>query len=174
MTSGELSNRIQSELNKLKRFLSNPKICISDYFDEIKNQIDLYYTNQIHCFQQSIVTEPDSNGNPLYEKLKGDYQLIIETVNLIENASLENIPDSKDIIGFEHDILNKIEAMLFNKSNDSVGFEDYLYKGLVRLRRHFMRSKSVLFIYISNTNWLGQLLVFQDVFIGNRGAQYLK
>ena len=67
MTSGELSNRIQSELNKLKRFLSNPKICISDYFDEVKNQVDLYYKNQIHCFQQSILTEPDSNGNTLYE-----------------------------------------------------------------------------------------------------------
>lgn len=154
------SEYLKGELARLRHFYLNPKICLADYFDEIRNQVDLYYTSRI----QAITKE-------LSDKRNNNYQLIIEKINLIEKRSVENIPASKDLIGFEKDLLNNIEIQLHC---DSSVVEDRLYKALVKLRGHYMRSISIVFLDFSYEKWIGQLVIIQGLFIGSRGVEHLK
>lgn len=154
------SGHLKGELARLKHYYLNPKICLADYFDEIRNQVDLYYTSRI----QSITKER-------LEKLNSNYHQIIEKINSIERASVENIPASKDLIGFEEDILNNIEIQLYN---DSSVVKDQLYKAIVKLRGHFMRSISIVFLDFLYERWIGQLVIIQGLFIGSRGVEHLK
>lgn len=73
-------NKLYEELNTLKFMLESPDTFISNFFSDLKAEVDLAFTKQIIM---------DSNNKNMY-KLNETYTKMIERIDLFEKECLSN------------------------------------------------------------------------------------
>jgi hypothetical protein len=73
-------NKLYEELNTLKFMLESPDTFISNFFSDLKSEVDLAFTKQIIL---------DTNNKSMY-KLNETYSKMIERIDLFEKECLTN------------------------------------------------------------------------------------
>ena len=73
-------NKLYDELNTLKFMLESPDAFISNFFSDLKAEVDLAFTKQIIL---------DTNNKSMY-KLNETYTKMIERIDLFEKECLTN------------------------------------------------------------------------------------
>ncbi len=194
----ELNNKISKTfgmLENLRLLLEIPRLYISNYFDEIRKEIDFAINEKFF-----------KNASASNDVLNENWSLMIEKLHTYETAFLKNFPKNKFSDTITHETANKIEALehksklilsqqhsepfteeyIQKLSNELNQLENEIYDETVELEK--LAFKSMCFIFIdqkmcklescfekmNKENTVGKLLIIKNEYFGKRGVFLIK
>ena len=139
-----------------------PVVFITEYFNQCRNEVDLYVETLLHEKSNEI----NENDNVLINKLREEF---IFYLKVIEDQFIENFfKSSQDVSEFCGKIIEKYN--LYESDCDDYSPDKYhsIYKDMFELKSKVLSDKMVLFDYFKNpvkTSSFGQLIVIDGCFM---------
>jgi len=161
-TNTDNNNKLnkQTKLKDLLIALNNPELYIIQYFDEIKNEVDLFFTKNIN-------DQTDENQSTV---LNDNWLEIIETIKNLESEILEkkNYLKINDTISAEIKLsIRSFENRLNSLNSDAK--EKQIEVINKEIEEHIEKIEKILFenksLYFKNDNKSPYLIVIDDAFL---------
>lgn len=175
-----INENLRKDFDALKLTVNCPKLYVSEYFTDLRNQIDIQFeiciADTVMCTEQSL------------QQAQQDRSVLIEYIEKIEKRCLENVDQEYCIFEKFNSTLEDIETLFndgkFSAKEISEG-DNLIYKTLVEFQKTALLNKQIIFV--SKTSGLvgdfdlieynelrqiqsfGILILIEDEFIGDRG-----
>lgn len=169
---GESVKKLTSELETLKTVLGQPRIWLSNYFSELKNNIDIEFTK--------FLAEERSEDET--KQATSHYEEIIDKVvkiekNCFNNLKTDRINDEEVQMQAEASI-NKIEQMIssldskISSETDLDLIDTLIYETLLKIQLSLVLNTGLIFLNV--TGLFGTLFIVDGQFFGDRSSDKIE
>jgi hypothetical protein len=152
-------------ITQIKLIIQNPRIYLSNYFDDLKNLIDLEY------FETILRDRIDKNSQV---DLCKRHQEITEKLNQVQIECFQNFPLSQINV----EIFNQIKTFLNNIESQNIdNLNQSIYENLMKLQKILFSNKSLIFLKkkdIPDLKSFGLLICVEDQFMNNTIIKYIR
>lgn len=176
-------NDLNKQFEQLKLIFECPRLYISNYFTELRCQIDLAF------IQQSINNQSNSNIN------NNDWSQIIETIDSYELKCFKSKPSNKFNLKLSQEINQKIRLIdrvlkqIALKENDDLSRQLYdlhnlIYGEVFKLEKLLFLNQTAIFVPKNNCQFggifdkmdqsaVGKLIIAKNEYFGQKSIQFL-
>ena len=171
----EALKKIKGELASLNLIAETPRLYVSNFFSNLRNEIDL------SCASFICGNEAEMNDAPRAQ------EIMINKVNFYEEKCLDELRIDSETCKYLEKIIETIKERLndtvwievYAKASDVSELDKMAYETLCKIEKRLFLGRSFVFLKKNlfqncEIETFGKLLIVQDEFIGKRAIQKLQ